>query len=132
MSLRSHKTVEIMVYLLLCFYYAGRVLNSVPNIGDILIRIRILEFVLRTTDPGPALLGSGFQDANKNKVFLLISYCRYINISLQRKHVIEKSQNSRNHGLSLFFGLLMEGSGITDAQKHWFSMSQSYLLPPSK
>jgi hypothetical protein len=38
--------------------------------------------------PDPALFGSGFQDVNKNEffsqVFLVISYWRYINISLQR------------------------------------------------
>jgi hypothetical protein len=39
-------------------------------------------------DPDPALLGSGFEGANKisdfQKIFLLISFFRYINICLQR------------------------------------------------
>jgi hypothetical protein len=60
-------------------------------------------------DRDPALFGSGFQDANKKisfifRHFVLISYCRYINIVL-RKPVDEKSQNNR------FVWLLLEGSG---------------------
>jgi hypothetical protein len=52
------------------------------RIRDIFIRIRILESVLKIADldlwsvlqitdpdPDPALLGSGFQDTNKNVVF---------------------------------------------------------------
>jgi hypothetical protein len=67
-----------------------------------MIRIRILASVLWITDPYPypdlALLCSGFLDAaNKNgfflSFFLLISYCRYINISLPRKHIIERSKD---------------------------------------
>ncbi len=39
------------------------------RIRTILIWIWILGSVLWTTDPDPALIGSGFQDANKNEFF---------------------------------------------------------------
>jgi hypothetical protein len=54
------------------------------------LRIRILLF-----------LAMSLKMPTKNKFFLLISWCsRYINISLHWKHVTEKSQNTRYHGLS--------------------------------
>lgn len=53
-------------------------------------------------DPDPVFfVGSGVQIQTKNIFFprfLLITYCKYINSSLQRQHVIEKSENSKNHG----------------------------------
>ncbi len=47
------------------------------------------------TDPDPALFSSGFQDAKKFKnkpfkIFLLITFCRYIYISIQRQQVMKK------------------------------------------
>ncbi len=44
------------------------------------------------------------------KSFLVITFRRYINISLQTQKVKKKSQNCRNQGSSYFFCWLMEGS----------------------
>ncbi len=65
-------------------------LPAVFRISEILIRIRILGSVLWISDPDldpePALLGSGFRDASKQRVYFLSFYClfltRYIYISL--------------------------------------------------
>ncbi len=63
--------------------------------------------------PDPAVV-IDLQDANKKlikkKVFLLITFWRYIYIILKRWKVKKKSQNSRNQVFSYFFGLLIEGS----------------------
>jgi hypothetical protein len=70
------------------------------------------------TDPDPRICTTGlqtwirgFQDAKKKFFFwffLLITSCRYIYTSLQRKQIIVKSQICRNQGFSC---LLMVGSG---------------------
>jgi hypothetical protein len=53
-------------------------------------------------------------------LFLIV--CTFINISLQRNHITEKTQNStKNLWFILIFCLLMEGYGsvrILEAQKH--------------
>ncbi len=66
--------------------------TTVFRIPDILRRIRILGSVHWVTDPqsdletapDPDLFVSSFRENNKNKFCLLITYCRYIYISLQR------------------------------------------------
>jgi hypothetical protein len=65
---------------------------------DILIRIwvRILGSVFRIRIWILLFFGNGFQDVNKNefflRFFLLISYCTYINISLQDNILFYESQ----------------------------------------
>jgi hypothetical protein len=70
------------------FMRGGGGVEHMSHIGDSLIR-SFIAVVISIPDPDPALFGSGFRDAKKNlafllKFFLLISYCRYMNISLKR------------------------------------------------
>jgi hypothetical protein len=54
-------------------------------------------------DPDPAIFVIDLQGANKKlikKVYLLITFSRYIYIIFQRQKVQKKSQNSRNQGFS--------------------------------
>ncbi len=80
--------------------------------------IQILGSVHWIADLDPALFVNDYRDANKNnffpEVFMLISYCRYIYICLQRQQVT-KELKSR---FSTFFCILMEvsGSGSRSAQ----------------
>jgi len=59
-------------------------LQPVFRIRDILVRIRIQGSIL--TDQDPALFVSDLQDISKKKfqMFLLITFCRYRDIILQR------------------------------------------------
>ncbi len=87
-------------------------------IHDILVwirfRIRGSKPLTNGPDPAPAIFVIDLQDANnkliKKKVFLLITFWRYICIMFQRLKVQKKSQNSRNQGFSYYFCLLIEGS----------------------
>jgi hypothetical protein len=67
------------------------------------------------SDPDAAIFVIDLQEANKKlifyKVFLLITFGRYIYIIFQRQKVQKKAQNSRNQGLSYYFCLMIEGSG---------------------
>ncbi len=64
-------------------------------------------------DPDSAIFVRDLQDVNKNnfvfKVFLLITFWRYIYIIFQRQKVIKKSQNSRNKCFSYYFCVMIEG-----------------------
>jgi len=64
--------------------------------------------------------------------FLLITFWKYIYISLQRREVIKKQENRRNQCFSYFFadpgGPKNPGSTDPDPQ-HWFSLPPSYLIP---
>ncbi len=102
-------------------------------IRDILVRIRMRIQILGSviqyhwltdldadTAPDLALFVSDLQDAN-NKLFFSVSFYAYSFLKVQfiilhRKKVIKKSQDSGNHGFSLFFYLLIEGSGTGSVQ----------------
>jgi len=105
--------------------------SSVEDSRHFLARIRIRKSVPLTYGSVPLTYGSGSycfrQAANKNRVFffevfLLITFWKYIYISLQRKKKAKRSYKGRNQGFLL---VLMEGSGsgyvqiMTDPrQKH--------------
>ncbi len=93
--------------------------SSVEDSRHFLARIRIRKSVPLTYGSVPLTYGSGSycfrQAANKNRVFffevfLLITFWKYIYISLQRKKKAKRSYESRNQGF-LLFCFLMEGSG---------------------
>ncbi len=73
-----------------------------------------------TADPDPALFFSRFHKASKltrnTGKFLLMTYCRYIYISLHWK-VIKKSQNCENQEVFTFFLLFHRRILIREAQK---------------
>jgi hypothetical protein len=73
---------------------------SVPDPSDFLRRIRILGSVhwITDPDPDPALFDSGFKDAHKKYLFLLITFCRYVYKKVEIKVFLN------------FFRSLMEGS----------------------
>ncbi len=83
--------------------------------------MRTLGSVLWLTDPDPdpALFVSDLQDTKKY-FFLRLSFLSYI--CIKDKKVIEKSQNRRNQGFSLFsFYLLREGFGSGSVQINYGS-----------
>ncbi len=53
------------------------------------------------------------------KVFLLITFWRYIYIIFQKEKVQKKSQNSRDQGFSYYFCLMIEGSGSGSPKDMW-------------
>jgi hypothetical protein len=66
-------------------------------------------------DPDPALFFSGFPVGQQQlilKSFFLMTYRRYIFISLKDKKNIKKPQNCTIPGFSQFIRLLMEGPGF--------------------
>jgi hypothetical protein len=66
------------------------------NWSQIRIQIRTNGLTASDADPGdPKTYGSGYGSGKLP--------CRYINISLQRQHVIQKLQNNKYHGLSKLF-----------------------------
>ncbi len=92
--------------------------GTVFRIHDISVWIRIRirrSMPLSLMDPGSGC-GSGSYYSRHwpnyfPKVFLLITFWRYIMIIFQRWKVQEKSQNSKNQGFSYYFCLMIEGSG---------------------
>ncbi len=66
-------------------------------------------------DPDPDIFVIDLQEAKKTnfilKVFLIITFWRYIYIIFQRQKFQKKSQNNRNQGFSYYFCLMIEGSG---------------------
>ncbi len=82
------------------------------------IRIRIWirgsSLWLRVPDPDTAIFVINLQDANKNKfkkVFLPITFWRYIYIIFPRWKVKKKSQSSRNWDFSYYCCLVRDGAG---------------------
>jgi hypothetical protein len=83
----SLQTLAVWIQKKLKFYKLKIGIFQVFWVCDTCLWIRILGSVLWITDPDPTLLGISFQDVNKMCdffFFLLISYCRHINISRQR------------------------------------------------